>query len=96
MSKSYHFVCVDVCHSVMSDSVTLWTNLPGSYVHAILQARVRKWVSIFSSRGSSQPRDQNQVSCIAGRFFTIWATREYNFIYVNVYTHICAYILLAI
>ena len=29
----------------------------------------------FSS-GSSQPRDQTQVSCIAGRFFTIWATRE--------------------
>ena len=28
------------------------------------------------SRGSSQPRDQIQVSCIAGRFFTIWATRE--------------------
>ena len=28
------------------------------------------------SRGSSQPRDWTQVSCIAGRFFTIWATRE--------------------
>ena len=28
------------------------------------------------SRGSSQPRDQTQVSCIAGRFFTIWATWE--------------------
>ena len=28
------------------------------------------------SRGSSQPRNQTQVSCIAGRFFTIWATRE--------------------
>ena len=29
-----------------------------------------------SSRGSSQPRDQTQVSCIAGRFFTIGASRE--------------------
>ena len=29
-----------------------------------------------SSRGSSQPRDWTQVSCIAGRFFTLWATRE--------------------
>ena len=29
-----------------------------------------------SSRGSSRPRDQTQVSCIAGRFFTIWATWE--------------------
>ena len=29
-----------------------------------------------SSRGSSQPRDRIQVSNIAGRFFTIWATME--------------------
>ena len=28
------------------------------------------------SRGSSYRRDQTRVSCIAGRFFTIWATRE--------------------
>ena len=28
------------------------------------------------SRGSSQPRDQTQVSHIAGGFFNIWATRE--------------------
>ena len=28
------------------------------------------------SRGSSRPRDRTQVSCIAGRFFTVWATRE--------------------
>ena len=31
-----------------------------------------------SSRGSSPPRDQTQVSHIAGRFFTIWATREWH------------------
>ena len=29
-----------------------------------------------ASRGSSQPRDQTGVSCVASRFFTIWATRE--------------------
>ena len=34
------------------------------------------WLAISFSRGSSQPRDQTQVSHIAGRFFTIWATRE--------------------
>ena len=28
------------------------------------------------SRGSSQPKDWTQVSCITGRFFTIWATKE--------------------
>ena len=43
---------------------------PGSSVHGILQARVLEWVAISFSRGSSQPRDQTRVSCIAGRFFT--------------------------
>ena len=33
-------------------------------------------VATPSSRGSSQPRDQTQVSCIGGRFFTVRATRE--------------------
>ena len=45
-------------------------------VHGILQARIPKWVAIPFSRGSSQPRDQTQVSHIAGGFFTSWATRE--------------------
>ena len=34
------------------------------------------WVAFPFSRGSSQPRDQIQVSHFAGRFFTNWATRE--------------------
>ena len=42
----------------------------------ILQARILKWVAVSFSRGSYQPRDWTQVSCIAGRFFTMWATRE--------------------
>ena len=42
----------------------------------ILQARTLEWVAMLSSRGSFQPRDQTQVSWTAGRFFTIWATRE--------------------
>ena len=36
----------------------------------ILQARILRWVAISSSRGSSQPRDQTQVSHIADRLFT--------------------------
>ena len=40
------------------------------------QARILEWVAFPFSRGSSQPRDWTQVSCIAGRFFTSWATRE--------------------
>ena len=45
-------------------------------VHGILQARIVEWVAVPFSRGSSQPRDQSQVSHIAGRFFPSWATRE--------------------
>ena len=37
----------------------------------ILQARIVEWVTMPSSRGSSQPRDQTQVSYIAGGFFTV-------------------------
>ena len=45
-------------------------------VHETLQARILEWVHFPFSRGSSQPRDQTQVSQIAGGFFTSWATRE--------------------
>ena len=49
---------------------------PDSSVHGILQARILEWVAIAFFRGSSWTRDQTQVSRIAGRFFTVWATRE--------------------
>ena len=49
---------------------------PGSSVHGISQARIVKWIAISLSRESSRLRDRIQVSCIAGRFFAIWATRE--------------------
>ena len=55
---------------------------PGSSVHGILQARILEWVAIPFSRGSSQPRDQIQVSCIGGRFFTIRDTREGHTVYL--------------
>ena len=51
-------------------------SLPGSSVHGIFQARVLEWVAISFSKGSSWPRDWTQISRIAGRHFTIWATRE--------------------
>ena len=46
----------------------------GSSVHEIFQARILKWVAISFSRGSSRPRDQTQVSGIAGRFFPVLVT----------------------
>ena len=45
-------------------------------VHEILQARILEWVSITFSRGSSQPRDGTQFSCIAGGFLDIWVKRK--------------------
>ena len=48
---------------------------PGSSIHRILQVRILEWVVIPSSRGSSQPRGQTQVSHTAGGFFTVLATR---------------------
>ena len=58
---------------VMSDSCRpCWAPLS----MGILQARLLERVAVAFSRGSSQPRNQTQVSCIAGGFFTVWATRE--------------------
>ena len=51
-------------------------NLPGSSIHGIFQARILEWVPVPFSRGSSQFKDQTQVSHVAGGFFTSWATRE--------------------
>ena len=38
--------------------------------------RILAWVACPFSRGSSRPRNWTRVYCIAGRFFTSWATRE--------------------
>ena len=45
-------------------------------VRGILQARILEWAAFPFSGGSSWPRDQTQISHIAGGFFTRWATRE--------------------
>ena len=49
---------------------------PGSSVQRIIQARILEWVAVSFSRESSGSGDQTQVSCIAGKFFTAWFTRE--------------------
>ena len=46
-------------------------SLPGSSVHGILQARILESIFIPFSRGSSQPRNQTQVSHTGSGFFTI-------------------------
>ena len=74
----YFILCVKV--SVAQSCLTLcdpmdW-GLPGSSVHGILQKTILEWVAIPFSRVASWPRDWTQISCIAGKFFTLWATRE--------------------
>ena len=68
-------LCSCVCAHSLQLCLTLGDpmdcSLPVSSVHGILQARILEWVATPSSRGSSQPRDPTQVSCIAGGSFTI-------------------------
>ena len=47
----------------------------GSNIHGVSQVRILEWVAIFSSRGSSWPRDRTHVSCI-DKFFYRWAIWE--------------------
>ena len=57
-------------HSVVSNSLRpMDCSLSGSSVHGIFQARVLEWIATSFSRGSSQPRNQTWVSCIAGKCF---------------------------
>ena len=51
-------------------------SLSGSSVHGIFQARVLECIAISFSRGSSRSKNWTWVSRIAGRCFTVWATRE--------------------
>ena len=72
----YDSVKVKVTHLCPALFDPMDCSLPGSSVLGILQSRILEWVAVPSSRGSSWPRDWTRVSCIAGRFFTIWATRK--------------------
>ena len=58
-------------------------SLPCSSVHGIFQARILEWVAISFSRRSSRCRDWTWVSCIVGRHFIVWATRDVKPCYVT-------------
>ena len=66
-------VCVLVAQSCPTLCDPLDCSPPGPSVHGILQVRIPEWIAIPFSRGSSWPRDQTLVFCIADKFFTIWA-----------------------
>ena len=65
--------CTVLSGLVVSDSLRPWTAARQAPLSMwILQARILEWVAMSSSKGSSQPKDQTQVSHIAGGFFTIY------------------------
>ena len=74
-SEEFTTYCKAVSHSVVSNSLHP-CGLPGASLHGFLQAKILEWVAIPFSRGSFSPRDWTRVSCIAGRFFTVWASRK--------------------
>ena len=81
---SLAFVICSICYYFFNDSYSHQCEvryqcifvLCCSSVHGVFQVRILEWVAIPFSRKFSRPRDQTWVSCIAGGFFTIWATRE--------------------
>ena len=66
LTQLFFHVCV---YSVAQTCPTLCDpmdcSLPSSSVRGLFQARILEWVAIPSSRGSSQPRDQTQVSYVS-------------------------------
>ena len=56
-----------------SESQVVSDSLQPHELCRILLAIILEWVAFPFSRGSSQPRDGTQVSCIEGRFFNNWA-----------------------
>ena len=69
-------VCAQLLWSCLNLCDPMDGSPPGSSVHGILQAIILEQVAIPSSKGSSWPRNQTGVSCIAGRFFTSWAIKK--------------------
>ena len=78
--------CLSMC-LVAQLCPTLWDPMDCSHqallALGILQTRILEWVVLPSSRGSSQPRDQTQVSHTAGRFFTICPLHVHNRLHPN-------------
>ena len=62
VSGTFPFLFTQLCPTVCN---TTDCSPPGSCAHEISKARILEWVAISSSRGSSQPRDGTQVSCVS-------------------------------
>ena len=82
--KCLHFFSFSLSLWLFCLVTKLWPTLcnprdcspPGSTVHGILQARIVERVVISFSRDLPDPGIEPRSPALAGRFFTIWATRE--------------------
>ena len=66
-------------------SDTMDCSPPGSSVQGILQARILEWVAIPFSRDFPEPGIEPRSPALAGRFFTIWVTREVHYFTLKVF-----------
>ena len=69
-SLSHYYCCCLAAKSCLTLCDPMDCSPPGCSVHVTSQARILEWVAISFSRGSSRPRDQTQVNCLAGEFFS--------------------------
>ena len=94
INKHLHVIMNGVRAKSLQLCLTLWDSTdyspPGSSVHGILQARILERVSMPSSRGSSQPRDQTHISDVSCTSFitsTTWEAEAmnwpFNYLIVN-------------
>ena len=88
MEKNFLNVWSEVAQSCPTLCDPMDCSLPGSPIHGIFQARILEGVAISSSRWSSQPRDQTQVSRIVGKRFTTQPPGKpnTNFKYYNLFS----------
>ena len=78
-------LCALVAQACLTLCDPMDCNPPGFSVRGILQAKIQEWVAKPSSRESSWPRDQTQISSIASGLLTIWVTRQAFVIQLNLH-----------
>ena len=91
------------CHALQGIFPTQGLNLGFPHCRQILShlshqgnPRILEWVAYLFSRGSSWPRNPTRVSCIAGGFFTFWATRKALFFFFQLkYSLVCSILLVS-
>ena len=80
--SSYLYTCICASHCHVWDFATPWTVACRLLYPWNSPDKNTGWAAILFSRKTSWPRDLTQVSCIADRFFTIWATWEISYLYL--------------